>query len=57
MGVTCCNPERVSLPTSATGLRDGTWVMTGSNILKDGHQIKEDYGYDLENLAEGKPVE
>ena len=53
IGVTACNPETVSLPTSATGLREGTWILSGCNVLKDGHAIKENYGQDLDKLTEG----
>ena len=41
------------LPASATGLKHGTWIMSGCNILKDGGAVKENYGQDLDKLIEG----
>ncbi|KAK7486086.1 hypothetical protein BaRGS_00022695 [Batillaria attramentaria] len=56
IGVTACNPDTLTFPLSATGLRDGTWVMSGTSILQDGHTSKEDYGRDLDQLGEGDRV-
>lgn len=54
IGVTSADPERTALPSGATSMRGGTWVMSGCNILRDGQQMKEDYGQDLDRLDEGK---
>ncbi|KAL8564482.1 hypothetical protein ACOMHN_017624 [Nucella lapillus] len=56
IGITTCNPDTLTLPLSATGLRDGTWVMSGTSILRDGHTAKEEYGSDLDQLKEGDRV-
>ena len=56
IGVTACHPESVDLPASATGLKHGTWIMSGCNVLKDGGAIKENYGQDLDRLVEGTAV-
>ncbi|CAH1773995.1 unnamed protein product [Owenia fusiformis] len=56
IGVTTADPENTALPTSATGFREGTWVMSGSNILKDGHTVVEEYGKDLDQLNEGDKI-
>ena len=53
IGVTASNPENINLPPSATNLRHGSWIMTGSSIVHDGDPILELYGTDLSNLAEG----
>jgi len=53
MGVTTCNPDTVSLSASSTGLKNGTWIMSGTNVLKDGLAVKEGYGPDLERLSVG----
>lgn len=34
IGVTTCDPDNLSFPISATAFRDGTWVMSGSSVLK-----------------------
>ncbi|CAG5120309.1 unnamed protein product, partial [Candidula unifasciata] len=56
IGVTVCDPGSLNFPFSATGFRDGTWVMSGMSILCDGHSMIEDYGCDLDQLSEGDKV-
>ncbi|KAH3780042.1 hypothetical protein DPMN_157852, partial [Dreissena polymorpha] len=56
IGVTLCDPDSLTFPISATGFRDGTWVMSGSSVLKDGHSMIEEYGSDLDQLSEGDIV-
>ena len=54
--MTTCDPSNLNFPTSATGFREGTWVMSGCSILKDGHSTIEEYGQDLDQLGEGDRV-
>ena len=56
IGVTTCDPNNLRIPTSATGFREGTWVMSGCSILKDGHTVIEEYGQDLDQLNENDKV-
>ena len=56
IGVTTSDPHNLNFPTSATGFRSGTWVMSGSSVLRDGHTIIEEYGKDLDQLGEGDQV-
>ncbi len=56
IGVTTCDPQTLDFPTSATGFREGTWVMSGASIMKDGHTLVEEYGQDLDQLTEGDTV-
>ncbi|KAJ9573968.1 hypothetical protein L9F63_008658, partial [Diploptera punctata] len=56
IGVTSCDPESLELPSSATDLRDGSWIMSGISILKDGRSVVEVYGVDLDKLKEGDRV-
>ncbi|XP_005104477.1 neuralized-like protein 4 [Aplysia californica] len=56
IGVTVCEPSNLNFPFSATGFRDGTWVMSGMSILCEGHSLVEDYGCDLDQLTEGDRV-
>ena len=56
IGVTTLDPQNINFPTSATGFREGTWVVSGSTLLVDGHQMREDYGPDLDTLSEGDRV-
>ena len=58
VGVTCCDPNAIEtpFPSSATELREGTWIMSGNSVLKDGRSINENYGTDLDKLEEGDRV-
>lgn len=56
IGVTTCDPENVVFPTSATGFREGTWVLSGCSVMRDGHTVVDEYGQDLDQLCEGDRV-
>ncbi|XP_054716329.1 neuralized-like protein 4 [Uloborus diversus] len=56
IGVTNLDPAVLDFPSSATNLREGSWVMSGSSILEDGKSHLEDYGLDLDELDEGDTV-
>ncbi|XP_067005004.1 neuralized-like protein 4 [Anabrus simplex] len=56
IGVTTCDPETLEFPSSATDLRDGSWIMSGNSILKDGRSVVEVYGIDLDKLTEGDRI-
>ena len=40
----------MTVPASALDLRDGTWLMTGSCVMKDSAIVKENYGHSLDRL-------
>ncbi|XP_013781863.2 neuralized-like protein 4, partial [Limulus polyphemus] len=56
IGVTTQDPSSLTFPTSATNLREGSWVMSGLSVLQDGHSFLEEYGSDLDKLKEGERV-
>nr|CAD7453424.1 unnamed protein product [Timema tahoe] len=56
IGVTACDPETMDFPSSATELRNGSWIMSGNSILKDGRSMLEVYGMDLDKLNEGDRI-
>lgn len=58
VGVTSCDPNTLEIPfpSSATELREGSWIMSGNSILKDGRSINENYGTDLDKLEEADRV-
>lgn len=57
VGVTSCLLPMSNVPSSADQLRDGTWLMVESRILKDGMTVKENYGSSLDRLQVcGLPV-
>ncbi|XP_032940149.1 neuralized-like protein 4, partial [Catharus ustulatus] len=56
VGVTALDPAELDFPSSATGLRGGSWVVSGCSVLRDGRSLREDFGPDLDALAEGDRV-
>ncbi|XP_029196603.2 neuralized-like protein 4 [Acropora millepora] len=56
IGVTSGDPSLMEIPSSSTGLKNGSWIMSGRTILKDGSSFLEDYGQDLDELNSGERV-
>ncbi|KAG5680605.1 hypothetical protein PVAND_010099 [Polypedilum vanderplanki] len=56
LGLTTSNPETTELPACASKLKNGTWIMSGISVLKDGQSLLEYYGNDLDKLSEGDRV-
>lgn len=50
MGITTKTIPLLAVPASALELRDGTWLMTGSCVMKDAVIVKENYGHSLDRL-------
>lgn len=50
MGITTKTIPLLAVPASALELRDGTWLMTGSCVMKDAVMVKENYGHSLDRL-------
>ncbi|XP_069042671.1 neuralized-like protein 4 isoform X2 [Lepisosteus oculatus] len=56
IGVTALDPAALDFPSSATGLKGGSWIVSGCSVLRDGRSILEEYGRDLDQLGEGDRV-
>lgn len=56
IGVTTANPNSIDIPSSASGLKNGYWIMSGVSVIKDGVTILDNYGRDLDELTEGDVV-
>ncbi|XP_039602936.1 neuralized-like protein 4 isoform X2 [Polypterus senegalus] len=56
IGVTALDPATLDFPSSATGLKGGSWIVSGYSVLRDGRSILEEYGRDLDQLGEGDLV-
>ncbi|XP_041739983.2 neuralized-like protein 4 isoform X1 [Coregonus clupeaformis] len=56
IGVTALDPSCLDFPSSATGLKGGSWIVSGCSVLRDGRSVLEEYGRDLDQLAEGDRV-
>ena len=50
VGITTKTIPLLAVPASALELRDGTWLMTGSCVMKDAVMVKENYGHSLDRL-------
>lgn len=56
IGVTALDPASLDFPSSATGLKGGSWIVSGCSVLRDGRSVLEEYGRDLDQLTEGDRV-
>lgn len=56
IGLTALDPAALDFPSSATGLKGGSWIVSGCSVLRDGRSVLEEYGRDLDQLAEGDRV-
>ncbi|XP_067828155.1 neuralized-like protein 4 isoform X3 [Heptranchias perlo] len=56
IGVTALDPNTLDFPSSATGLKGGSWIISGCSVLRDGRSVLEEYGQDLDQLSEGDKV-
>lgn len=56
IGLTALDPSALDFPSSATGLKGGSWIVSGCSVLRDGRSVLEEYGRDLDQLAEGDQV-
>eukprot|EP00063_Salmo_salar_P036607 XP_014011442.1 PREDICTED: neuralized-like protein 4 isoform X1 [Salmo salar] len=56
IGVTSLDPAGLDFPSSATGLKGGSWIVSGCSVLRDGRSVLEEYGRDLDQLSEGDRV-
>ena len=50
MGITTKTIPLLTVPASVMDLREGTWLMTGSCVMKDAVVVKENYGHSLDRL-------
>lgn len=56
IGLTALDPAVLEFPSSATGLKGGSWIVSGCSVLRDGRSVLEEYGRDLDQLVEGDQV-
>lgn len=56
IGLTCGDPGGMEIPSSSSGLKNGSWIMSGMSVLKDGSSFVEEYGQDLDELKEGDRI-
>ncbi|XP_024082725.1 neuralized-like protein 4 isoform X2 [Cimex lectularius] len=56
IGVTACDPSSLCFPASATDLRNGSWILSGKAILKDGCTLDGAYPLNLNKVVEGDRI-
>lgn len=57
MGITAHDPSTIKFPGTMTNMKDGTIMMSGCGILRNGKGIIREYGdYNLDELCEGDRV-
>ena len=55
-GVTTVRPEDLELPSTMTDLTVGTYMLSGSTIMKDGVTIRNGYPLDLDYVQSGQRI-
>ncbi|XP_071805443.1 neuralized-like protein 4 isoform X2 [Asterias amurensis] len=56
VGVTSLDPGNLEFPTSATGLSEGAWILSGSTVLHNGEAILDEYACDLDSCCIGDRI-
>lgn len=57
MGITAHDPSTMKFPGTMTNMKDGTIMMSGCGILRNGKGTIREYGsYNLDELCEGDRV-
>lgn len=50
VGVTSATLPLLTIPPTAAEMKDGTWIVSGSCVIKDAVVVKENYGCCLDRL-------
>lgn len=55
-GVTAIRPEEFEFPSTMTDMDHGTWMLSGSSVMKDGFTLRSGYPCDLDTLTVGTRI-
>ncbi|XP_076180899.1 neuralized E3 ubiquitin protein ligase 4 [Ptiloglossa arizonensis] len=55
-GVTVIRPDELEFPSTMTDIDHDTWMLSGSNVMRDGVTLRNHYACDLDKLAEGNRI-
>ncbi|KAL0277171.1 UNVERIFIED_CONTAM: hypothetical protein PYX00_004538 [Menopon gallinae] len=55
-GVTAIRPEEFEFPSTMTDMDRGTWMLSGSSVMKDGFTLRSGYPCDLDTLPVGSRI-
>ncbi|CAL7942693.1 unnamed protein product [Xylocopa violacea] len=55
-GVTLIRPDELEFPSTMTDIDHDTWMLSGSNVMRDGDTLRNNYACDLDKLVEGNRI-
>ncbi|KAK9298978.1 hypothetical protein QLX08_007891 [Tetragonisca angustula] len=55
-GVTLIRPDELEFPSTMTDIDHDTWMLSGSNVMRDGVILRNNYACDLDKLVEGNRI-
>ncbi|OAD58573.1 Neuralized-like protein 4 [Eufriesea mexicana] len=55
-GVTLIRPDELEFPSTMTDIDHDTWMLSGSNVMRDGLILRNNYTCDLDKLLEGNRI-
>lgn len=56
VGVTLIRPDELEFPSTMTDIDHDTWMLSGSNVMRDGVILRNNYACDLDKLVEGNRI-
>ncbi|XP_051170351.1 neuralized-like protein 4 [Leptopilina boulardi] len=55
-GVTAIRPDELEFPSTMTDIDHDTWMLSGSTVMRDGVNLRNNYSCDLDKLTEGNRI-
>nr|XP_033337395.1 neuralized-like protein 4 [Megalopta genalis] len=55
-GVTVIRPDELVFPSTMTDIDHDTWMLSGSNVMRDGVTVRNNYACDLDKVVEGNRI-
>lgn len=54
--MTLIRPDELEFPSTMTDIDHDTWMLSGSNVMRDGITLRNNYACDLDKLVEGNRI-
>lgn len=54
--MTLIRPDELDFPSTMTDIDHDTWMLSGSNVIRDGVTVRNNYSCDLDKLVEGNRI-
>ncbi|XP_031830044.2 neuralized E3 ubiquitin protein ligase 4 [Nomia melanderi] len=55
-GLTLIRPDELVFPSTMTDIDHDTWMLSGSNVMRDGVTVRNNYACDLDKVVEGNRI-